>query len=127
MRVSSLSAAVFVGLASVGGPACLGAEGSQPLGEPQLERPTLRSLGVYWVVRGDDNRNATVRLEYRRAGAPGWRPGAPLVRVERRAHVTERFGSEVEVPDDGWLFAGSALRLEPGADYELRATLDDPE
>lgn len=21
--------------------------------EPQLERPTLRSLGVYWIVEGD--------------------------------------------------------------------------
>ena len=39
----------------------------------------------------------------------------------------ERSGSELEVPDDGWLFAGSALLLEPRAAYELRLTLEDPD
>jgi hypothetical protein len=105
----------------------LGANGSQPVGEPQLERPTLHSLGVYWIVRGDDNQNALVRLEYRKAGAESWRPGAPLFRVERKAHLMERFGSQLQVPDDGWLFAGSVLLLEPGTEYELKVTLADPD
>jgi Right handed beta helix region len=39
----------------------------------------------------------------------------------------ERRGSDLVVPDDGWLFAGSALLLEPGAAYELRLTLEDPD
>ncbi len=39
----------------------------------------------------------------------------------------ERFGSQLKVPDDGWLFAGSALLLETGTSYELRLTLNDPD
>src|SRR5437773_1476515 len=64
---------------------------SQPLGEPQLERPTLHSLGVYWIIQGDDNKNASVQLAYRKAGAVAWRPGADLWRVERGANIMEKF------------------------------------
>ena len=28
-----------------------------PLADPVLEPATLRSLGVYWVIQGDDNQN----------------------------------------------------------------------
>ena len=95
------------------------------MGEPQLERPTLHSLGVYWIIRDDPGGTASVRLEYRKAGAPAWRAGAPLFRVERGAHLREKLGSRIDVPADGWLFAGSALLLEPATSYELRLTLLD--
>ena len=49
---------------------------SRPLGNPQLERPTLRSLGVYWIIQGDDNQNAFIGLEYRKAGSSPWRTAA---------------------------------------------------
>ena len=29
-------------------------------------RPTLRSLGAYWIVRGDEDKDASDRLEYRK-------------------------------------------------------------
>ena len=77
---------------------------------------------------GDDKRNASVRLEYRKAGASGWRAGAPF--GSRGAESgTSRSDSAAgsAVPDDGWLFAGSVLLLEPGTNYELRLTLDDPD
>jgi hypothetical protein len=106
---------------------CLAAPGSRPAGEPQLERPTLRSLGVSWIVRGDDDQDAAVRLDFRRAGDSRWAVGAPLFRVERGAHVMEKNGSQLDVPADGWLFAGSVLLLEPGTDYELRLSLHDPD
>jgi hypothetical protein len=96
---------------------------ARPVGEPQLERPTLHSLGVYWVVRDDPGRTASVQVEYRKAGAPAWRAGFPLFRVERGAHVREKIGSRIDVPADGWLFAGSVLLLEPATAYELRLTL----
>src|SRR5438034_10176410 len=60
--------------------------GAIPMGEPVLEPPTLRSLGVYWIVRGDENRNARVEVAYRAAGRGRWRQGPPLFRVERGAH-----------------------------------------
>ena len=95
------------------------------MGEPQLERPTLHSLGVYWIIRDDPGGIASVQLEYRKAGAPAWTAGAPLFRVERGAHLREKLGSRIDVPADGWLFAGSALLLEPATAYELRLTLLD--
>jgi len=81
---------------------------SRPLGEPRLEHPTLRSLGVYWIIHGDDNQDGFIGLEYCKAGSSPWRTGARLFRVERRAHLMERSGNDLEVPDDGWLFADSA-------------------
>jgi hypothetical protein len=93
---------------------------------PQLDRPTLHSLGVYWVIRGDDDRDASIRLDYRETGSTTWRTAAPLFRVERGAHVMGSHGSRIAVKD-GWLFAGSVLGLRPGTNYELRLTLDDPD
>ncbi len=125
MRVPLLCALNFAVLA--GGMTTTASDLSRPLGDPQLERPTLRSLGVYRIIQGDDNQNAFIGLEYRKAGSSFWRTAARLFRVERRAHLMERSGSELEVPDDGWLFAGSALLLEPRAAYELGLTLEDPD
>ena len=117
----------LLAVASLSGGACRGADRAQPVGEPQLERPTLHSLGVYWIVRGDDNGNAAVGLEYRPVGTSTWIPGAPLWRVERRAHRIEQLGSRLDVPEGGWLFAGSVLLLRPGTAYELRLSLRDPD
>lgn len=100
---------------------------AKPLGEPRLDRPTLHSLGAYWIIQGDDNQNASIAVEYRAVGSPNWVAGAPLFRVERRAHLTEKYGSKLSVPDDGWLFAGSVLLLKPDTAYELRLTLKDPD
>ena len=76
---------IFTGLVGAAA-ASLGADRSRPLGDPQLDRPTLHSLGVYWLISGDDNRNASVSMEYRKAGAAQFTRGAPLFRVERKAH-----------------------------------------
>src|SRR4051794_36469706 len=84
---------------------------ASPLSEPVLERPTLRSLGAYWIIRGDDNRDASVRLDYRKKGDSDWRQGPPLFRVEKGAHETKEFGTLLKVPKDAWLFAGSAVML----------------
>ena len=107
------------------GMAILASDASVPLGEPQLERPTLRSLGVYWIIQGDDNQNGIINLAYRKSGSAAWQAGGRLWRVERRAHLMEHGQSDLRVPDDGWLFAGSGLLLEPGTPYELRLTLED--
>ena len=125
MRLPLLCALNFAVLA--GGMTTTASDLSRPLSDPQLERPTLRLLGVYWIILGDDNQNAIIAMECRKAGSSPWRTAARLFRVERRAHLMERSGSELEVPDDGWLFAGSALLLEPRAAYELRLTLEDPD
>ena len=51
-----------------GGKTTTAADPSKPLGEPRLECPTLHSLGVYWIIQGDDNQNGFIALEYRKAG-----------------------------------------------------------
>jgi len=126
MKTAQILSRTLAGLI-VSSSVSLGADQSRVPSDPQLERPTLHSLGVYWIVQGDDNRNASIHLEYRKAGTSSWRAGAPLVRVERKAHLIEKLGSRLNVPDDGWLFAGSVLLLEPGTNYELRLTLNDPD
>jgi hypothetical protein len=100
-----------------------GGDTAEAVGEPVLERPTLRSLGAYWIIRGDDNKNGVVALDYRKQGETQWHAGAPLFRTEK--HVNKAGGPVI--PDDAWLFAGSALLLQPDSTYELKLTLNDPE
>jgi hypothetical protein len=107
-------------------------DASRPAGEPVLEHPTLRSLGVYWIIEGDDNKNATVSLQYRKAGAPLWSSGPNLFRVEKGANDMNAPSERQEhtslpIPKDSWLFAGSALLLEPDTAYEIKVTLKDPD
>ena len=59
--------------------------------ELAVEPPTLISLGVDWWIDGDDNRNASVSVEYRRASDPTWRRGLPLLRLQRE-QVNGRVG-----------------------------------
>jgi hypothetical protein len=102
-------------------------DAARPLDAPQLEMPTLHCLGVYWIIRGDDNANAVVGVEHRRRGVAEWRTDLPLFRVEKGGHIPGERESKLEVPDDAWLFAGSAMLLEPDTEYELRLTLTDPD
>ena len=125
MRFSLHFALYFAAL--TGGMTTLASNASIPLGDPKLERPTLRSLGVYWIIQGDDNQNGVINLAYRKSGSMAWQTGARLWRVERGAHLMENGQSDLRVPDDGWLFAGSGLLLEPGTAYELRLSLEDPD
>ena len=104
-----------------------GAHAARPLGKPVLEAPTLHSLGVYWIIQGDDNQNATVAFSYRKAGEVVWKQTLPLFRVEKGANKLERGESRVKVPPDAWLFAGSAVLLKPDTAYELRLRLSDPD
>src|SRR5690242_18523397 len=110
-------------LAAVGSSVARGGDASVPIGEAVMERPTLRCLGAYWIIRGDDNRNASIAVDYRKAGEEQWRKAMPLFRVEKGAHLTEQYGSALNVPADGWLFAGSIVMLEADTAYEIRLSL----
>ncbi|MEA2709710.1 MAG: hypothetical protein QOF78_2311 [Phycisphaerales bacterium] len=123
-RFAAVAAALLIMAAAA---PVLADDSAAPVGEPVLERPTLRSLGTYWIVRGDANKNAVVRVDYRKAGGGDWRQGPPLFRVEKGAHKTKEHGSLLKVPDDAWLFAGSVVMLEPKTKYEIKLTLSDPD
>ena len=69
---------------------------------------------------GDDNRNATVDVSYRRAGDSQWRDALPLLRMGGE----KIFRAPYTVPDR---FAGSILDLDPDTAYEVRLTMKDPD
>src|SRR5687767_5103009 len=50
-------------------------------GEFIVEPATLICLGFEWDITGDDNRNATVAVEYRVTGQTAWKAGLPLLRM----------------------------------------------
>ena len=91
-------------------------------GEFITEPATLISLGFEWHITGDDNRNATVAVSYRRKGERTWKEGLPLLRIGN-----ERINENAlqYVTPNG--FAGSIFDLEPGAEYEARFVLSDPD
>ena len=91
-------------------------------GELLVEPPTLINLGFEWSIEGDDNRNATVEVAYRRQGETEWSPALPLLRLQgERIFVGNQF--DVVVPN---MFAGSILDLEPDTAYEARFVMTDP-
>ena len=100
------------------------AEDSTRAGRFTVGHPTLHNLGFEWAITGDDNRNASVSVEFRRVGDAEWRPALPLVRVGGERVFRKREHLEYIVPDG---FAGSILNLEPGTEYECRFKLADPD
>ena len=105
-------------------------QASTAAGDFWAEPATLVSLGFEWRITGDDNRNASVAVAYRRKGEQAWKTGLPLLRLQREV-VTG------EVPSNGGgrynkyvapnMFAGSILNLEPDTQYECRFVLRDPD
>ena len=51
-------------------------------GEFVIEPPTLINLGFEWFIEGDDNRNATVEVSYRKKGETAWKQALPLLRLQ---------------------------------------------
>lgn len=69
----------------------------------------FHTAGVAATISGDADGDAAAALEWRRAGEPSFHPGHPLVRIGAT-----------------W-FAGSLFFLDPGASWEARVTLSDPD
>ena len=104
-------------------------------GEFTVEPPTLVSLGFDWKIDGDDNRNAQVDVSYRKKGDAVWKKGLPLLRLQHEwvnggppqandNPLLPRYPFDWIVPN---MFSGSVLNLEPGAEYECRFVLTDPD
>jgi hypothetical protein len=93
-------------------------------GEFIVEPPTLLNLGFEWKIKGDDNRNATVTVQYRKVGEMKWREGQPLLRIGDEKVGRARNFLEYWTPR---MFAGSILDLEENTGYECRFTMSDPD
>ncbi len=100
------------------------AQNATEAGRFVVEHPTLLNLGFEWAITGDANRNAAVAVEFRAAGESAWRHALPLVRIGGERIFRQREHLEYTVPDG---FAGSILNLQPGAEYECRFKLTDPD
>ena len=92
-------------------------------GEFLVDPPTLINLGFEWFIEGDDNRNASVEVSYRKSGNGPWTRALPLLRVQGE-RVTRGAELDVVAPN---MFAGSILDLEPDTAYEARFVLSDPD
>jgi hypothetical protein len=95
---------------------------AQP-GSVTVEPPTTGALGVEWRIQGDDNRNASVALAWRRTGETTWRDGLPLMRLQGEA-VLQGASFQYIAPN---MFAGSVFNLVPDTSYDIRLRLTDPD
>ena len=91
-------------------------------GEFIVEPPTLTNMGFEWYISGDNNRNASVSVEYRAEGTREWKEGLPLLRIGGEHVGREREGLDYLTPH---MFAGSILDVNPDTEYECRFTMID--
>ncbi len=98
------------------------AAGSVTAGEFLVGPPTLINLGFEWFIEGDDNRNASVDVSYRRQGTTDWKQALPMLRLQG-----ERIkqGDQIDVISPNMLAAFSIS--EPNTAYEARFVLRDPD
>ena len=101
-----------------------GKENRVKAGEFVVDPPTLISLGFEWLIQGDDNRNATVAVSYRKQGEAQWHEAMPLLRLDGERIYQAQGLFNVVSPN---MFAGSILDLEPDTAYEARFVLKDPD
>jgi len=93
-------------------------------GELVIDPPTLINLGFEWLIEGDDNRNASVDVAYRKPGATAWKKALPLLRLQAERIYQAEGVFDVVSPN---MFAGSILDLDSDTAYEARFTLSDPD
>ena len=95
---------------------------AQP-GQVILEPPTTNALGVEWRIQGDDNRNASVALAWRKTGEAAWHEGLGLLRLQGEP-VQQGASFHYVAPN---MFAGSVFDLAPATSYDIRLRLADPD
>ena len=114
-------AAMAAGLAiSASSPRPAAAGGEAVAGGEITSRSTFEHVGVIWEISGDVDLDSSMVIEFREQGTTEWRPGAPAARAYPSIIVD---GEPLGL--DQW--SASAMWLEPGTPYEIRATLTDPD
>jgi hypothetical protein len=93
-------------------------------GKLHVDPPTLENLGFWWPIAGDANRNAQVKVEFKKHGDADWREALPLLRIGGEQVGRDRENLKYIVPDG---FAGSIFGLTPGAEYDVKLTMTDPD
>ena len=73
---------------------------------------TMNSIGIEWIVLGDENHNATCAVSYRAQDDASSRQALDLYRIDSNGEN---------------LLAGSILFLEPGLTYDISLVATDPD
>ena len=87
-----------------------------------IDPPTIENLGFRWYIEGDNNRNASVTVAFRKKPQTQWKNALPMLRVHHEVS-NQKYGPY----RTGNLFAGSILFLEPTTAYQVRFTMSDPD
>lgn len=129
-RVSTVGAVLAIGALALAGAnrmsgSVAAAATTNPVtaGEFVVDPPTLINLGFEWMIDGDDNRNASVEVSYRKQGTSEWKHALPLLRLQGER---VKQGDQIDVTSPN-MFAGSILDLEPDTAYEARLVMSDPD
>ena len=104
------------------GPAAQNPNSASPA-EFLIEPPTLLNLGFEWFIQGDENRDATVAVSYRKKGETAWKTALPMLRLKGE-RVYQGAQIDVIAPN---MFAGSILDLAPDTAYEAQFVMSDPD
>lgn len=93
-------------------------------GDFLIEPPTLHCAGFEWKINGDRNRNARVKVHYRKKGSVQWLEAQDLLRMGGERIYGHQQRWLYTVPEQ---FAGSIFGLEENTTYECRFSLEDPD
>jgi len=85
-----------------------------------VDPPTLKCLSFRWLIAGDDNHSARVRVAYRKVGTQKWLDAMDLFRVE-----TAAIRKAVRPPAGQTLHAGSIFDLAENTEYQVHLRLED--
>src|SRR6476620_7202506 len=123
MRTQLLAAGMVLGMITRGDLVLTAGGNGLTLKDFVVEPATLINLGFEWFVEGDDNRNASIAVSYRRVGEASWRTALPLLRLQGERIAQ---GKQIDVTSPN-MFAGSILDLDPDTEYEARFQASDPD
>ncbi|MCX7806805.1 MAG: hypothetical protein N3A38_16710, partial [Planctomycetota bacterium] len=125
-RIASWAVLATIGMLAASSMAALGADSVEP-GDIEV-KATFNCIGIKWDLKGDDNGNATCKVQYRRAGTEKWRDAMDLFRVRfnwQSCPMNNTSGSLYKRNVNS--LAGSIFHLAPGTEYEVKLTLADPD
>jgi len=80
--------------------------------------PTFENLAVQWSIKGDDNLNGIVTVQFREKGKTVWKQGMPLFRVPAGHNLQFSWVNK---------HSGSIFGLDPDKEYEIKLSLNDPD
>lgn len=94
------------------------------VGDIEFDPPTFHTIGLTLpVLAGDEDFDAVALVTYREVGSASWNEALPLQRV-RRDTLPTPVPTPFPIAEQ---FAGSVFDLQPGAVYDVRVEVLDPD